>query len=69
MIDVRMPTNNEWLIILSLVIFEFFLFFMMYWNNGYKIVKCFIYAIANVVTLIILAVFGILLLHFASYFC
>lgn len=69
MIDVRMPTNNEWLIILSLVIFEFFLFFMMYWNNGYKIVKCFVYTIANVVALIILAVSGISLLHFASYFC
>ena len=63
-----MPTNKEWLLTLLLVIFEFFLFFMMYRNHGYKMSKCFIYAITTVVALISIIVFGILLLHFITSF-
>lgn len=64
-----MLTNKEWLLTLLLVIFEFFLFFMMYWNHGYKMSKCFIYAIITVVALMSILVFGILLLHVITSFC
>lgn len=49
--------------------FEFFLFFMMYWNHGYKMSKCFIYAIITVVALMSIIIFGILLLHVITSFC